>query len=370
LRSARAGTNQIHEEDVTPFLLILAILLGFAPGMIAHGKGRNFFLWWVYGVVLGPIALVHAILLHGTRRPHFAMAPRRRPTRWDSPWPLLLWAGSSFAVAIIAIAAYHIVIPARSGQPADSREVAVSADRGPWKESLPAPQQPSIEREPPAAMATPLEPSPAVRVTIRRDDTPPDNPAQTQRAQAAPVETLSPKPAAAPQKTAAPQSPAPTTVQLERTMATTADSVPAQKAAQIEDVRMARATPAQPVEPDAPAMTEPESAAKPRDKASHTTMPKQHVERRPAAAKPVPTDVNAIGETVRAVQQALAVRGYDPGPANGRAGSRTQLAIRKFQADRGLEPTGSIDYAVLENLSIVGPRVHAFQPPPGATVGR
>ncbi len=70
------------------------------------------------------------------------------------------------------------------------------------------------------------------------------------------------------------------------------------------------------------------------------------------------------------MQQALAARGYEPGAANGRAGRQTQQAIRKFQADRGLEPTGAIDYALLEGLNIVGPRVHAFQPPPGATAGR
>ncbi|MGH6621706.1 MAG: peptidoglycan-binding domain-containing protein, partial [Alphaproteobacteria bacterium] len=85
---------------------------------------------------------------------------------------------------------------------------------------------------------------------------------------------------------------------------------------------------------------------------------------------PPPTDVTAVGETVRVVQQALAERGYDPGPPNGRAGRQTELAIRKFQEDRGLKPTGTIDYAVLESLNIVGPRVHAFQPPPGATLGR
>ena len=85
---------------------------------------------------------------------------------------------------------------------------------------------------------------------------------------------------------------------------------------------------------------------------------------------PTPTDVTAVGETVRIVQLALREKGYDPGPANGRAGKKTQGAIRKFQADRKLDPTGTIDYALLEKLGIVGPRVHAFRPPPGMTVGR
>jgi peptidoglycan hydrolase-like protein with peptidoglycan-binding domain len=90
----------------------------------------------------------------------------------------------------------------------------------------------------------------------------------------------------------------------------------------------------------------------------------------PAAAKPKPTDVTAVGETVQIVQLALAKKGYNPGPANGRAGIKTQTAIRKFQKDSGVQPTGAIDYTLLEKLGIVGPRVHAFRPPPGATAGR
>jgi peptidoglycan hydrolase-like protein with peptidoglycan-binding domain len=85
---------------------------------------------------------------------------------------------------------------------------------------------------------------------------------------------------------------------------------------------------------------------------------------------PSPSDVTAVGDTVRVVQQALVARGYDPGPVNGRAGRQTEEAIRKFQQDRGLKKTGTIDYAVLETLNIVGPRIHAFQPPPGTTPGR
>ena len=42
-----------------PFLAILAI----APAMIASGKGRNFFVWWVYGFLLIVIALPHSLLI-------------------------------------------------------------------------------------------------------------------------------------------------------------------------------------------------------------------------------------------------------------------------------------------------------------------
>jgi membrane protein implicated in regulation of membrane protease activity len=44
-------------------ILIFAILLGLIPAVIAKNKGRAFFPWWVYGVFLFIIALVHALLL-------------------------------------------------------------------------------------------------------------------------------------------------------------------------------------------------------------------------------------------------------------------------------------------------------------------
>ena len=46
---------------------------------------------------------------------------------------------------------------------------------------------------------------------------------------------------------------------------------------------------------------------------------------------------------------------------------KTQTAIRKFQSDRGLRPTGAIDYDLLEKLGIVGPRPKQRRKPP---VGR
>lgn len=45
------------------YILPLVLLLGFVPAMIARSKGRSFFGWYVYGVVLFIIALVHSLLL-------------------------------------------------------------------------------------------------------------------------------------------------------------------------------------------------------------------------------------------------------------------------------------------------------------------
>ncbi|MDC6460787.1 zinc ribbon domain-containing protein [Gammaproteobacteria bacterium] len=45
--------------EVFFYLLILAII----PAMIASGKGRSFIGWYIYGILLFIIALVHSILI-------------------------------------------------------------------------------------------------------------------------------------------------------------------------------------------------------------------------------------------------------------------------------------------------------------------
>ncbi len=51
-----------------------------------------------------------------------------------------------------------------------------------------------------------------------------------------------------------------------------------------------------------------------------------------------------------AVQLLLNERGYDAGPADGQPGPRTLDAIRAFQADIGLPPSGEIDYFLMTAL--------------------
>lgn len=43
--------------------LLLPLLLGLAPAAIAHSKGRDFFLWWVYGAAIFIVALPHALVM-------------------------------------------------------------------------------------------------------------------------------------------------------------------------------------------------------------------------------------------------------------------------------------------------------------------
>lgn len=45
----------------------LLFAVGFLPGAIARSKGRAFWPWWLYGVVLFPVALVHSLLLRPDR---------------------------------------------------------------------------------------------------------------------------------------------------------------------------------------------------------------------------------------------------------------------------------------------------------------
>ena len=48
---------------------------------------------------------------------------------------------------------------------------------------------------------------------------------------------------------------------------------------------------------------------------------------------------------IRAIQVALTLLGYDPGPVDGILGAKTRSALFQFQSDNGLEPTGEIDLA-------------------------
>ena len=54
--------------------------------------------------------------------------------------------------------------------------------------------------------------------------------------------------------------------------------------------------------------------------------------------------------TVRQAQAHLATLGYDPGPADGVPGKRTFAAVRRFQKNLGMAPTGQISAALLRRL--------------------
>ena len=43
----------------------LWLTMGLGAGLIAHFKGRSFILWFIYGFMLGGIALLHSICMRG-----------------------------------------------------------------------------------------------------------------------------------------------------------------------------------------------------------------------------------------------------------------------------------------------------------------
>jgi hypothetical protein len=69
-------------------------------------------------------------------------------------------------------------------------------------------------------------------------------------------------------------------------------------------------------------------------------------------SKPRPRRPAAPSESLRRVQEALNLAGYDVGKPNGFADSRTTTALQRFQADRGLRVTGRADTPTLAALSL------------------
>ncbi|MGD8679109.1 MAG: peptidoglycan-binding protein [Lysobacterales bacterium] len=73
-----------------------------------------------------------------------------------------------------------------------------------------------------------------------------------------------------------------------------------------------------------------QAARKPRTAASSVA---------PRKSKPAPSAGNDL---VRMVQRYLSQLGYDPGPADGKPGMRTMIAISEFQAEKGMKVTGEV----------------------------
>ena len=56
--------------------------------------------------------------------------------------------------------------------------------------------------------------------------------------------------------------------------------------------------------------------------------------------------------TVRSAQAALETQGYNPGSIDGQMGPNTRTALIKFQQDKGLTPSGTLDNATLAALGV------------------
>jgi peptidoglycan hydrolase-like protein with peptidoglycan-binding domain len=65
---------------------------------------------------------------------------------------------------------------------------------------------------------------------------------------------------------------------------------------------------------------------------------------------------------VAEVQRQLMSRGYYQGSVDGRSGRRTALAMRAFQLQSGLPPTGRLDISTLQTLGLSDQNLAYFQP--------
>jgi phage tail tape-measure protein len=57
-------------------------------------------------------------------------------------------------------------------------------------------------------------------------------------------------------------------------------------------------------------------------------------------------------DTVKSAQSALEAQGYSPGSIDGQMGPNTRSAVLKFQQDKGLTPSGTLDGATLGALGV------------------
>ena len=44
-------------------MVLIVLVLGIIPALIAQSKGRNFFAWYIYGVLLFIVALIHSLVI-------------------------------------------------------------------------------------------------------------------------------------------------------------------------------------------------------------------------------------------------------------------------------------------------------------------
>jgi peptidoglycan hydrolase-like protein with peptidoglycan-binding domain len=67
-------------------------------------------------------------------------------------------------------------------------------------------------------------------------------------------------------------------------------------------------------------------------------------------------------DKVKAIQEALKTKGFDPGPADGVVGPKTGQALRDFQKSQNLQVTGRIDDKTASALGVEGGMAGSSQP--------
>ena len=93
------------------------------------------------------------------------------------------------------------------------------------------------------------------------------------------------------------------------------------------------------VEAPVEAKPEPKPAAKSTEKVTTTLMFKRRLSQ------------GDHGPVVAEVQRVLAARGYWEGAQDGRYGTLMAKAVRRFQGDKGMKPTGEVDVRTWEAMT-------------------
>ncbi|HOF01596.1 MAG TPA: rhomboid family intramembrane serine protease [Spirochaetota bacterium] len=58
----QTALDNLIKQNMT-LILIISSIIGIIPALIAKKKGRNFFLWWIYGFMMFIVALIHSLLI-------------------------------------------------------------------------------------------------------------------------------------------------------------------------------------------------------------------------------------------------------------------------------------------------------------------
>jgi len=103
-----------------------------------------------------------------------------------------------------------------------------------------------------------------------------------------------------------------------------------------------------------------DAQTKPDQTPSGTVVEKQHGSSN--EVQPAPEEIHLTPGVVRAAQQKLNDEGYKSGTPDGKMGPVTRGAISKYQQDKGLKVTGTLDESTLSQLNVGGGKVMATAP--------
>jgi peptidoglycan hydrolase-like protein with peptidoglycan-binding domain len=94
---------------------------------------------------------------------------------------------------------------------------------------------------------------------------------------------------------------------------------------------------------------------------SGTVVDKQHPNGS-TEVQPAFKSVQVSSDDIREAQQKLNEQGYNAGTPDGKIGPHTRAAIRKYQKDKNLSTTGTLDEGTLSHLNVAGGKTMANAP--------